>query len=504
MRPSGPLLAAFRFLFTPAILSTLYLYLFPVLQQCHFPVARRGKAACLLPGAERQAYQWEEKAPFRLLALADPQLEGDTSLPNPNASLLPSLQRFGKDSLVTITTGLLRNDVPRVLQASRKRLDLWGNDLYLAHVYRTVRWWTQPTHTIVLGDLLGSQWVGEDEFSKRSDRFWNKVFKGAEPVPRNITESSGRIEVLGADARWTKRVIAVAGNHDIGYAGDIDEQRIERFERTFGKVNWDLRFRLNASLYSSLPTQQSWLHQNVFDAAPPELRIVVLNSMNLDEPALKPELRQQSLDFLSDQLYARPRNSNAATVLLTHIPLHKQAGICVDAPFFSFFPQNQGGGIKEQNHLGREISSYILDGLLPDGKNAGTAIILNGHDHYGCDTYHHRKPSASEANSTKNGWQALHYVLSASERNNSTNTGLREITVQSMMGSFGGNAGLLSGWFDREVGEWKFEYGACIMGVQHVWWGVHVLDIIVILLAVVGVASFVMEERARVRPVPKC
>jgi hypothetical protein len=67
-----------------------------------------------------------------------------------------------------------------------------------------------------------------------------------------------------------------------------------------------------------------------------------------------------------------------------------------------------------------------------------------------------------------------------------------------MMGSFSGNAGFLSAWFDNTtnegVGEWKFEYASCMLGVQHIWWGVHVLDLIIVALGLGGVGAMVVEE----------
>ena len=49
-----------------------------------------------------------------------------------------------------------------------------------------------------------------------------------------------------------------------------------------------------------------------------------------------------------------------------------------------------------------------------------------------------------------------------------------------MMGDFSGNAGLLSLWFDEEAWDWKFEFTNCRMGKQHLWWVVHILNLITI------------------------
>ena len=55
-----------------------------------------------------------------------------------------------------------------------------------------------------------------------------------------------------------------------------------------------------------------------------------------------------------------------------------------------------------------------------------------------------------------------------------------------MMGGFGGNAGLLSMWFDQEAWEWRFEYVDCPLGTQHFWWLAHILDF----AALVGIALY--------------
>lgn len=462
MRRSSVLFSVFRFLLPPAVICLLLLYFYPFFTDCHFPPVKPAEAACLIPGSEKASVP-EKPAPFRLLTLADPQLEGDTSLPDPNAPVFPSLQRLKQDATIetlwTTVKEVATNDLPHLFQAYRKRLDLLGNDYYLAHIYRSVNWWTAPTHVVVLGDLLGSQWIGDEEFDRRADRFWHRVFRGAEIVPSQVTGVSGRQEQLGQDDRWKNWLIAVAGNHDIGYAGDVDHERISRFERRFGRVNWEIQFSVDDKASGPL-------------ASSPLLRLIILNSMNLDEPVYNADLRQESLDFMEQTL--TQSTANTGTILLTHIPLHKEAGICVDEPLINLFPPNQGGGIREQNHLRPETTQHILDLL------GSQSLILNGHDHEGCDTFH-------ELNATEGQrWIAKPW------RRQDPATGIREVTVRSMMGSFGGNAGLTSAWYDEEEG-WQFRYAACTVGVQHIWWAVHILALVEVLLAVGGVILKLLE-----------
>ena len=473
MLPSAIPLALFRFLLPPTAILLLYLYLYPILHNCGFPKAESAEAACYL-GDTPRPYKPPVTAPFRLLALADPQLEGDTSLPPPDAPWFPSLARRN-------LAGVATDDVPRLLQAARKRLDLWGNDRYLRHVYRSVSWWTDPTHTVALGDLLGSQWISDEEFGRRSRRLW-RVTTPLHKVPGDITGRSTRTEILGDDDAWRTRLISVAGNHDIGYAGDIDEHRIARFEAEFGGVNWDIRFRPDNY---SLPTTAG-----LFPTAVPELQVVILNSMNLDTPAYHPALHQQSLDFLATSLLSptTPPHPKSAALLLTHIPLHKPSGICTDGTYTAHFPPHQGGGIREQNQLSPNTSSAILSAL----SRHGNAFVLDGHDHEGCEVWHYGGGAE--------GWESVfaHPVpweppVTLEQRQ------IREVTVRSMMGQFSGNAGLLSAWFDDEAGKWQFEYASCPFLVQHVWWFVHVFATVEVLLGLGGAALWVREVREEIR-----
>ena len=460
MRPSTQLILLLSSaLATLATISTVYLYLYPLFHNCAFP----------LPPAHIAPL-----APLRLLALGDPQLEGDTSLPDPSAPLLPcaaeSWRRWRDGDVHSLsaeirnaTRSVLAKDLPGLLNAQRKRLDLWGNDYYLAHVYRTVRWWTAPSHVAVLGDLLGSQWIDDGEFHRRADRYYARVFAGASMVPAR--EEGADLE---GEVDWERSLINIAGNHDIGYAGDFDTHRAVRFEERFAPLNWELRFQLDGEHASRLTSAYQDVPEG--ERAPPRLHLVMLNSMNLDSPAYNETLQQDSRGFLDwcseDARSSRPED---AVVLLTHIPLYKKEGICVDGPFFSYFPEDQSGGISEQNHLTEETSRLILDGLFMNSRDdaeqgARAGVIINGHDHEGCHVRHSlSRPDVGNVtgqNSSMIGdWTT---TLHTSELTGESTHVVSEVTLRSMMGSYGGNAGLVSGWFDPDAQRWRFEYHSCM------------------------------------------
>ena len=457
---------------------TAYLHSYPSVHGCGFPTTDEPLNIFSRLSGRLGRPRHHNDAPFRLLAFGDPQLEGDTSVnlyknandftPGRFARDLRSASTFGEKVKVlraTLSSVAIR-DFPAQFKAWRKELDLLGNDYYLANIYQALHKHMKPTHVTVLGDLLGSQWISDSEFNRRSSRFWNRVFRNGRRVEDTITDQA-TIETLGDDNLWSTRIINVAGNHDIGYAGDITHERLARFERSFGKANWEVVFHVP-------PIPANSTEPGAF------LRLIVLNSMNLDTGAKVPSLQTETYDFMNDVITrSEPvENRIVGTIVLTHIPLHKESGVCVDGPFFSF---HGDGSVKEQNHISYNAGQGILQGIFgmsgdssaPHGGLGRHGIILTGHDHEGCDVYHHIPPQ-NEDNSERR-WAATKWK-DAAHLVKSSIPGIREVTLRSMMGEFGGYAYLISAWFDQDgTGEWQFEVSTCKAGVQHWWWAVHVL-----------------------------
>ncbi|KAK3392707.1 hypothetical protein B0H63DRAFT_443015 [Podospora didyma] len=558
--PTAIVRNALRLLVPVAVGLTIYLYLYPVFNTCAFPLppdqnvpgsaAETGRLAF----SETAKLHWpltalnaneNEKAnstnqtttprtpsrpfaPFRLLALGDPQLEGDTSVPIDYLGVFPhavdvfrhvtfqsthSSLRYRVRQILHDLIDIVLEDVFDLLESVRKRIDLFGNDFYLAHIYRTLHWWTLPTHTTVLGDLVGSQWLEDPEFYRRADRFWSRVFRGAERVPDDVaafpadeydlTGFLGSFPPVNESDPWTRRVINVAGNHDIGYAGDINENRADRFEQAFGKVNYELRFELpltNASVADTTFDEGKNPHST---RLVPELRVVVLNDMNLDTPAASTDHQDATYAFINSVI-----NTAAAvefqghfTLILTHIPLYKPEGVCVDNPFFDFHEHD--GTLKEQNQLSAPASKGFLEGILgmsgdqhaPAHGKGRRGIILNGHDHEGCDTWHYINQSSPADEEHPREWEVKRWrqATKAGIVGAENLPGVREVTVRSMMGEFGGNAGLLSVWFDEASWEWRAEYATCPLGKQYVWWLVHILDLVLIMGIALSIIAAVLS-----------
>lgn len=297
----------------------------------------------------------------------------------------------------------------------------------------------------------------------------------------------------------------VAGNHDIGYAGDLTPERMERFERVFGKANYELRFELpihdpevNATIRDS--------HTNPGSTRlAPQIRIILLNDMNLDTPAKDQGLQDATYKFINAAIgsAADVEHQGEFTLVLTHIPMYKPNGVCVDGPFFDFHTREDGGGVKEQYLLSSDASKGILEGVFglsgnPDGVGKGlgrSGLVLNGHDHEGCDTFHF----INQTNGTEvahRSWEVARWPEARAKGlpRKAMLPGRREITVHSMMGDFGGNAGLLSLWFNQSTWEWEHEYMDCPLGKQHFWWMTHFLDLSVALCAVFYAVVLVLDS----------
>lgn len=463
------------------------------------------------------------------------------------------LQRIRLPKPLSIFLGLFFDDIPSTLRAIRKRVDLFGNDFYLAHIYRTLHWWSRPTHVTVLGDLIGSQWVTDGEFDSRGRRFWDRVFRGGKRINDTLTVTGKRfktpeenaaiavesLEVLKRyDSSWENVIMNVAGNHDVGYAGDVSEARLTRFERVFGRANWDIRFK------HAVPEE--------YKGITPTLHVINLNDLTLDTPALDESIQSFGYDFINSLITHRSHpveDRTSFTLLLTHVPLHKKDGVCTDPPHFGFFDDyyemhlkdnktlsaNQteneylrylSGGLREQNHLSDHVSSTgVLQGIFGmtgnphsayDGKGR-SGLVLTGHDHTGCDVIHFvnrtveieedeaadpssesvdnddPKPAKDEKEWV---WDAVRLSRQESRSRSSKliipsvpveEPQIREITLRSMMGEYGGNAGLLSMWFDFETETWDYEIMMCPLGVQHIWWAVHVICLITVVAALIWI-----------------
>lgn len=351
------------------------------------------------------------------------------------------------------------------------RFDTYGNDYYIGHIYNVMKQRLKPTHVSIMGDLFSSQWILDREYFNRSRRYIKRLFNRPHEHSADILDfinnndlcewtafmdwfqqqhALGAFEFGYEDVYdWTDSglideplFINISGNHDIGN-GDITYQHMARFFKIMGKDNYYIEY--------DLKTDHPW-------------RIVVLNSLTIDGPFVEPLFLDYTSSFID---HLEKRDFNGSTILLTHVPFYKPEGLCVDEHLVEYFHEGNSkleymwGKIKSENHIQEESTQRILNAIFQNDK---PGIILTGHDHEGCESVYDKIDGQWTASKESTPGEHHH---------------IKEIVVRSIMGEFGGNAGIMTGHFNGS--EWEYHYNVCPFIVQHVWWLTKVASVLTIL-----------------------
>jgi hypothetical protein len=169
-----------------------------------------------------------------IILIADPQLEGDYNISKRG-------ELFGN-------------------------IDIWFNIFYFKYVYLMARIFFSPNVSFFLGDLLGNQFISDSEFNERVNRFYY-----AFPRVSNI------------------KSFYIVGNHDVGYASDIDQHKMKRFKDAFGDSNFIYEYK--------------------------NFHFMGINSMTLDANE-KFYSFNETWDFIQNRV-----DADKPVILLTHFPL---------------------------------------------------------------------------------------------------------------------------------------------------------------------------------------
>ncbi|WPK23469.1 hypothetical protein PUMCH_000710 [Australozyma saopauloensis] len=363
-----------------------------------------------------------------------------------------------------------------------KRLDNFGNDHYLGHIYSTMKRRLRPSHVAVMGDQFSSQWIPDSEFYNRTLRFVERLFPRSPQHKQTVLDTwrkhedyewwnwLQKEEALSDTERYESRVyndvwdwynqedatpntedplfMNLTGNHDIGYSGDATWQHMARFHLLFGQNNYVLNYNRGK---------------------PTEWRLVVLDSLTLEGPALQEEFRSYTWSFL-ENLKKSNEDFHGSTILMTHIPFFKREGLCADGPEHIYYVDHatepyKNGLLRSHNHLLNETSQTVLDIIFPNADKEG--LILTGHDHVGCDSWY---------SFVDNHWVA------DKKKQPSGRKHIHEVVVRAMMGDFGGQTGLVTGHFDNSSSSWNFSFTYCSFTIQHLWWASKLLLLVALLM----------------------
>ncbi|KAJ2473316.1 hypothetical protein GGI02_000939 [Coemansia sp. RSA 2322] len=302
------------------------------------------------------------------------------------------------------------------------KYDLLVNDYYQHHVYKATIAAFCPHYVVTMGDIFSSQWVSKDEYNRRLQRFrW----------------ISHQIDSSNRPTRSNHIYYYMAGNHDIGYGEETEAYHINRFASNFGPLNTEWLTRVDGKLH----------------------RFAILNAMNLDKTR-HAEYRAQAWSFVKHLAAERQQNPEIPLILFSHIPLHKQADACTAAAGTRYLD----GFVEYQDYLSPTTSAYLLHCLAP-------VFVLSGHDHDGCRAAHTVKADAGYGIALGNSGKLLRLskdlcgmspedldnyqasieafahqtVAPATGFNGTAGTSTwdtLEVTVRSVMGAYGGAAGV--------------------------------------------------------------
>lgn len=122
-------------------------------------------------------------------------------------------------------------------------LTILYTDLYLKRSYRHLLRLLQPDSTLFLGDLFdgGREWGSisyaspEDRYRQYGQDFWVREYKRFQRMFIDGWYDAGIARLPSAGGR--QLIVSLPGNHDLGFAGGIDEQVKSRFDAHFGPLN---------------------------------------------------------------------------------------------------------------------------------------------------------------------------------------------------------------------------------------------------------------------------
>ncbi|EEB06804.2 phosphoprotein phosphatase [Schizosaccharomyces japonicus yFS275] len=367
---------------------------------------------------------------FVLMAVADPQIEGNHKVESHN---------FIKG-----------------------KFDLWGNDQFLRHLVSTCKFWGKPDAVVTLGDLVSFQYLDDKEAADRSRRL-QRIFG----IDNESMHSPDHKPPL----------LSIAGNHDIGYGRELHPRKLEQWEKFYGPLNWvwhgrtraGTKFRilgLNSQALDDVAWDEVMEGTESVDTGDDPLHSTT-NTLNTAVLSFQPlsDAARETWDFV---LRAATTDTDVATILVTHIPLYKPDGVCVDAPLVQ---RDFNGRIVTQNHLSQTTTRHLLR-LFPN-----LMTVLSGHDHCGCEYKHV----------------------------NDQGVVIPEHTLPSVMGYFGGNIGFLrlSSEFvhndQHRVPQTRLDLVTA--GPSHLWWALIFGTTMMLRACVLGkLVEFFVNFRRRFRP----
>ncbi|KAJ5222950.1 uncharacterized protein N7469_009190 [Penicillium citrinum] len=303
-------------------------------------------------------------------------------------------------------------------------------DQYLRRSFSSIQKNLVPDSVLFLGDLFdgGREWATrttsspEDRYKKIDDTFWRKEYRRF--VRIFIDPWLGQ-DVSPADGRGRKMIASLPGNHDLGFGNGVLEPVRDRFQSYFGDsnrvdvignhtfvsidtVSLSAMDQPDPLTGSTTPTSSDdpqnrpiWKDADEFldkiptTKAKAEMEEIMMLQNKTDSTNVR--FDHHVVDATENSIHHKPnpKSKGFPTILLTHVPLYRQAATPC-GPLRERYPPSGPdleedepnslkiqGGYQYQNVLTSKISTELVSKAGPN-----VVQVYSGDDHDYCEVVH--------------------------------------------------------------------------------------------------------------------
>lgn len=303
-------------------------------------------------------------------------------------------------------------------------------DQYLRRSFSAIQKNLVPDSVLFLGDLFdgGREWATrtttspEDRYKKIDDTFWRKEYRRFVKIFVDPWLSQ---DIAPVDGRGRKMIASLPGNHDLGFGNGVLEPVRDRFQSYFGDSNrvdvignhtfvsidtvslsaMDQPDPLTGSSTPN-PTDDpnfrpiwkdadDFLNKIPINKARAEVEELMMLQNKTDTTNIK--FDHHVVDATESSIYYKPnpKSKGFPTILLTHVPLYRQAATPC-GPLRERYPPagpdleedepnslKIQGGYQYQNVLTSKISTELVSKAGPN-----VVQVYSGDDHDYCEVVH--------------------------------------------------------------------------------------------------------------------
>uniref|UniRef100_A0A7S4MZZ5 Calcineurin-like phosphoesterase domain-containing protein n=2 Tax=Guillardia theta TaxID=55529 RepID=A0A7S4MZZ5_GUITH len=217
-----------------------------------------------------------------------------------------SLHEGGRGATESSIKLLLLGDTHVLGPSRRHQLDIRWSDWGLRKAFATAVWMHSPKVVVFDGDLFDEGNIASNREFRDATRRLQRIFGLHPPPPSSSPEGQQQqdtvvfpISPLHGEAMGKRySVLVTPGNHDIGLGATVSEQKMSRFEQSFGLLNGLVCLQGHA--------------------------FILFNTQVLATSSIY-KFRKQLMDSLtSEQLQAQVRAcGDGSLVLLQHMPFYR-------------------------------------------------------------------------------------------------------------------------------------------------------------------------------------